>query len=76
MFTCGKRLQTKDQQFIDSLQQYEFIEPKLSRPFTVQSIAKDDKVPASSYFHKLTNFQYLTLWYKAWHILMVLRDEL
>ena len=37
IFTYGKHLQTKDQQFIDSLQQYEFVEPKLSESFTVHN---------------------------------------
>ncbi|XP_028391206.1 disintegrin and metalloproteinase domain-containing protein 9-like isoform X2 [Dendronephthya gigantea] len=32
IFTHGETLQTKDQQFIDSLQQYEFIEPMFSEP--------------------------------------------
>ena len=30
VFTSGQRFQTKDQQLIDSLQQYEFVQPKLS----------------------------------------------
>ncbi|CAB3991850.1 Disintegrin and metallo ase domain-containing 12 [Paramuricea clavata] len=37
IFTYGKHLQKKDQQFIDSLQQYEFVEPKLSESFTVHN---------------------------------------
>lgn len=37
LLTYGKNLKPNDQEFIDSLQQYEFIEPKLSEPFTVQN---------------------------------------
>ena len=51
MFTHGKHLQTEDQQFIDSLQQYEFVEPHMGEPFTVQSINRDSKTAVSSYFY-------------------------